>query len=329
MTAPDVDVDVGECGSTLALDDEATLPPVAAVTVVLATRDRSDMAWAAASSILGGEVLPAELLIVDQSAGADARLAALGGRSPGVVRYEWTATRGLSTANNLGVALAAHDHVLFTHDDVRVDPGWVGTLATALRADDGRVVTGRIVAGPEEIRAGFAPTLQTSLAATSYVGRVGIDVLKPLNMGMSRRVLDDVGGFDERLGPGTRFPGAEDADLGLRLLERGYHIDLVPDAVVVHRAWRAGRDYLPLRWRYGFAHGAFYAKHLSWRDPHIVGRFARDVVRRARRFVPRLAREGTRALGDPLFVLANVAGALRWTIDDRRPGHPSRRGGPR
>jgi hypothetical protein len=86
----------------------------------------------------------------------------------------------------------------------------------------------------------------------------------------------------------------------------------VPEAVLVHRAWRPPGDYLPLRWRYGLAQGAFYAKHLHRRDRHVLGRFAADLRHRAGRFPRRLREEGSRAFGDPAFVMGNLVGAFRW-----------------
>jgi GT2 family glycosyltransferase len=184
-------------------------------------------------------------------------------------------------------------------------------------SDEVFVVTGRILAGYDGHEGGYAPTLRPGTTPEVHQGRVGIDVLKPLNMAMRRQVLYEVGGFDERLGPGTPFPGAEDADLGFRILEAGYSIHFVPDALLYHRAWRKEEDYLPIRWSYGLAHGAFYAKHFRASPLHIVRRIIRDVVRRARRFPGRLFREGRRAWGDPLFLLGAVVGGARWTFTGR------------
>jgi len=137
---------------------------------------------------------------------------------------------------------------------------------------------------------------------------------------MYRSALEAVGGFDERLGPGTPFPGAEDADLGFRLLDAGHRIVYVPDALLYHRAWRSDADYLPLRWTYGIAQGAYYAKHLRGGDLHMARRFAMDVLRRIRRFPKRCVRERRKALADPYFVAGNLVGALRWWHLYRTPG---------
>lgn len=285
------------------------------VSLIIATRNRPEMLEATLQSLAGSTVLPAEVIVIDQSDHPRARpvVTGLDDLSGTRLRYCWSQTRGLSRANNLGVALAAFDLLLFTHDDVLLDPDWVENLVTALsEGQPRRVVTGRILPGEAEVTGGFAPTLRTDERPARYLGRVGFDVLKPLNMGLSRSAFEHAGGFDERLGPGTPFPGAEDADLGFRLLEAGYEIAYVPAATLIHRAWRHGDEYLPLRWRYGLAQGAFFAKHLHRNDWHMLWRFLADGRRRARRFPRRLLQEPGRAWGDPLFLIANLVGAWRW-----------------
>ncbi len=269
-------------------------------------------------SVLANDPLPDELVIVDQSDEVDQVMACLHGEGACTVRYLFPKTTGLSRANNLGAEEAAHEVLLFTHDDVLVERNWVSALTAAFHRGRPRaVVTGRVAATEPEEPGAFAPALRDDVTPASYSGRIGFDVLKPMNMAMAKTALLEVGGFDVRLGPGTPFPGAEDADLGLRFLEAGYRIDYIPEAVVHHRAWRSGADYLPLRWGYGVSHGAFYAKHFSWRDPHILGRMTRDVVRRACAFPGRVRRERSRALGDPVFVVGNVVGAARWWLRHR------------
>ncbi|HEY7530693.1 MAG TPA: glycosyltransferase [Gemmatimonadota bacterium] len=301
---------------------EANGAPLA-VSLVVCTRDRPEMLAETLRSILDGDAVPAELIVVDQSR-RSSRPSGLPARGCDV-RWLTIDGVGLSRANNAGAAAARHDRLVFTHDDVRVAPGWLGALTGALqRAGERTVVTGRILAGEPEVAGGYAPTLRVQVEPAVYEGRIGYDVLKPLNMAMHRSTLAAVGGFDERLGPGTPFPGAEDSDLGFRLLEAGYRIVYVPEAVLHHRAWRTGREYLPLRWRYGIAQGAFYAKHLRRSDLHVLKRAARDVQWRASQFPRRLRREGLRALGDPVFVVGNVVGAARWWWREAGPGRSLR-----
>lgn len=287
---------------------------LAAATVVLPTRNRPVFAIAAARSVLACVPAPAELLIIDQSDRPDSELARLGNGATRV-RYEHSIERGLSRAVNQGMRTASNDLVLVTHDDVVVDDAWVAAMVAASeRAGPHVVLTGRIVAGPAESAGSFAPSLATGTQARRFEAPLDIDVLKPLNMAMTRELFDEVGGFDVRLGPGTRYPGAEDADFGFRVLHDARRaIEFVPDALVTHRAWRHEADFLALRWSYGYAHGAFYAIHLQRHSGAIARRVARDVARRMRRFPRRVLTDGKRSLGDPVFLVANLVGALDWT----------------
>jgi hypothetical protein len=170
----------------------------------------------AVERILGNTVLPDELIIVDQSDRPHPQLAQLG-HPDCAVRYVFPSTKGLSRANNEGVRQAAPELLLLTHDDVKVDSDWVRELVSAFAArSKAVVVTGRVAATEPEVEGGFAPSLKDNDRAESFEGRVGHDVLEPTNMAMTKSMLASVGRFSERLGPGTPFPGAEDADLGPR-----------------------------------------------------------------------------------------------------------------
>lgn len=291
---------------------EAVVTPAVEASVIVCSRDRPAMLRDTVTSILGGGAVPRELLIIDQSGAPDRQIEGLAAPAGCDLRYVWTRSRGLSRANNEGARLAEHETLVFTHDDVLVDAGWLTTLVAALDAAGPQsAVIGRVLAA-EDHPGGFAPALMTSPVPAVYEGRVGRDVLKPMNLAIRRSTLLDAGGFDERLGPGTPFPGAEDSDLGYRLLERGVRIVYQPAAVLHHRAWRPMSELLPLRYGYGVAQGAFYAKHSHPGDLHMAGRFVRDLARRARRFPGRVVREGRAALADPAFIAGNVVGAFRW-----------------
>ncbi|MGH9632312.1 MAG: glycosyltransferase family 2 protein, partial [Bryobacteraceae bacterium] len=118
--------------------------------------------------------------------------------------------------------------------------------------------------------------------------------------------------FDERLGPGTAFPAAEDNDLGLRLLRAGYRIHYVPEAVVDHLAWRTASDYLPFKWRYGRGQGAYYAKHMMLGDTRIWGRMGKDLAEQTFPLLWRIWRSRRQACGQAVFAAGLVTGCLEW-----------------
>ena len=224
--------------------------------LIICTRNRSALLGEAIESILAGRYVPDELIIIDQSDTRDEKLTHLSTERNCKIHYQWMQPLGLSQARNFGIEAAQNDWLVFTDDDVLVERDWFGILLQALAAEGPRsVVTGRVLALYEPDRQGFVPSTKEDENPAIFTGRVGQDVLYSNNMAFHKSAVADIGGFDERLGPGTHFPSAEDNDLGYRLLENGYQIVYAPLAVVSHRAWRKKRDFLRLRRNYGIGRG--------------------------------------------------------------------------
>lgn len=292
-----------------------------AVSVVLASRDRPELLRDSVASILAGNDLPAELIVIDQSARPNSTLATMSVPAGCRLRYHLSPVRGLSRANNLGMTLASQDLIAFTHDDVIVEPDWLGVLVETLATSSGEVVvTGRVLpAADRGGEDGFAPSTISSTARRIYRGRIRDDVIYPMNLAVHRRTLLAVNGFDERLGPGTPYPAAEDNDLGYRLLEAGHPIIYEPAATVHHRAWRSRAEQTRLQLSYGRGQGAFYAKHLRLRDRYIMRRIADDIARNVPRVPRSLLGRGSGSRAREVAYLWGVAtGMARWSISDRR-----------
>lgn len=269
--------------------------------VILASRNRPALLADTVASILRSDPKPDEVIVVDQS---DRPHPGLSG-----VRYLWSESRGLSRANNLGTRSATYDHLVFTHDDVLVEPDWYGRMmATLLREGPRTVVTGRVLAAEPESADGFAPSLNPSTTPAVYEGKSARDVIWPMNLALHRSVLDAIGGFDERLGPGTPYPAAEDNDLCRRLLEAGCRIVFDPAAVVYHRAWRPWSEHASLRYDYGRGQGAFYAKH------HDMRRLTGDVAGR----LFRMGRSGRTPREEIAYVRGLLSAAWQWSRQEGR-----------
>jgi GT2 family glycosyltransferase len=284
-------------------------------------------------SVLKGEEVPAEIVIVDQSERAHPLFGSYPQARHAAIHYLWSSTRGLSAARNEGLAAAGHDIVVFLDDDMFVERDWFGRLVRALLVSGpNTVVTGRVLPAQAERRGGFTnsskgrsltgsgsfvPAQVLGTEPAVYKGRLDTDVLAGGHMAAYRDTLNAVGGFDERLGAGGTFPAAEDNDLGFRLLNAGYTIRYVPDAVVYHRAWRPARDYWRVRWAYGFGKGGFYTKHLHRGDTFMLRRMALDTGRRIRAFPGRLLADRRRAVGDIIYLLGMLRGVVQWLLTER------------
>lgn len=297
-----------------------------ATSLIICSRNRPELLLASVESIMRGDHVPTELVIVDQSDVPQAAPATLDPDRACEVRYLWTRSVGSSRARNAGIAAAKHDLLVFTDDDVLVTPAWFGAIVRALLdAEPRSVVTGQVL--PTEVKrpGGFVPSIKVDNTPAAYEGRISQDPLYPLSMAIYRSAIDEVGGFDERLGPGTPFPAAEDNDVGFRLLETGYRIVYVPQAILYHRAWRAKQDYLPLQWRYGRGQGAFYAKYLSLRDRFMLRRLGGDVVYHCQQFAGRGRCQRHLASGDIVYAFGVLAGAGQWLLTKRKRQRPTRR----
>jgi GT2 family glycosyltransferase len=283
--------------------------------VIICSRERQQLLRDTIASVLSGDRLPTEIVVVDQSRVPDGELASRE-HADCPVRYIHSNSTGLSRARNLAIRAAACDQVVIIDDDMFVERDWLRTIVAALdSAGPGAVVTGRVL--PDEAanrRGGFVPALVSEAAAARYRGRLPRDVLAGGHMAAFRRTLDAVGGFDERLGAGSAFPAADDNDLGFRLLMHDYEIVYEPQAVVYHRAWRPSREYLPMRWRYGKGKGGFYAKHLRRSGGYTRGRMLRDLGRRAMGLPNRLARDPRGAAGDVVYSLGVIVGVVQWRL---------------
>ena len=293
------------------------LPPTS---LVISTLNRPDLLRDTIKSVLDGEDVPAEIVVVDQSEQPNPTVERLGQRGCDI-RYAPMREKGLSRGRNRGIALARHDLLVFTDDDLLAAPGWFGSLVRALLRDPAATaVTGRVVAAPRPF--GVTLGLREGERAATYRGRIGQDVLAGGNMAIGRSTLVEVGVFDERLGAGSRFPAAEDNDLGFRLLEAGYSIRYVPEALLYHRAWRPRSAYFGMRWNYGRGQGAFYAKHVRSFKRHVIGRMIRQIGRNFYLAAMRARTEPRRAIGQLVFVAGLLHGCGGWLLSRPAAGSP-------
>jgi GT2 family glycosyltransferase len=292
-------------------DQKANLP---AASLLICSRNRAQLLWETIQSILKGDEVPTEMIVIDQSQTPNSTLRNFQSGRKCEIRYIWSEKKGVSIGRNLAVSIASYPILVFTDDDMLVTPTWFGTIIRTLLAIGSKgVVTGQVLA-PEGDGKGFAPSIRQDHETVIYRGRVNRDVLFTGNMATYRSVFEHIGGFDSRLGPGTRYPAAEDNDFAFRLLEAGYSIVYDPHSTVYHRVWRSKEQSLWLSWNYGCGQGAFYAKYFSLKDPYTIKRMARNVSGYLLRVPYRIWRQRAQAYRDMLYAGGLLYGAVRWRI---------------
>ena len=294
-------------------------PPIPPATVLICSRERPAMLLDTVDSVLAGATVPAEILVVDQSQAPHNALDRMGEVRGCSVRYRPFAKPGLSRARNVGLREAREDVVVLLDDDMFVAPDWLPLLLGGLADDPRGVATGRVLAAPNEGGEGLVPAaaLVQRTEPAVYRGPQAFDVVPGANVALWRETALALGGYDERLGAGTRFAAADDNDMGHRLLQAGCEVRFVPAAVVYHRAWRAPDELLRLRWNYGRGKGGFYAKHAGLRDRRMLRRAAIDGVRRVKRAVVSLPRSPRDAVAELVSLAGLLAGALDWLVRER------------
>jgi glycosyltransferase involved in cell wall biosynthesis len=244
------------------------------VSVVVATRDRPERLERCLEAVLAVMREQDELIVVD-SASVDGRTAAVAiAAGAQLIRC---ALPGASRARNAGWRAARHSVVAFTDDDCRPGPGWVAGLAAVFVDAEVGWATGPVSVPPGQEDTDRPVALVPPRAAGDLTIRTPEPVGSGNNCAIRTDVLADIGGFDERLGPGTWLAAAEDLDVFDRLLASGVPGRYVPAAVMHHEQWRDRRALLRLDWGYGKGQGARLALIRS-RDPDRGARRRRELL---------------------------------------------------
>jgi glycosyltransferase involved in cell wall biosynthesis len=237
---------------------------VGTISTLICTRNRATSVVRAARSLLAEPGGPLELIVIDQSDGHETEeaLRALGDPR---LRYVRTDTRGKGKALNQGLALARGDILVCTDDDCIAPPGWPVAMASALEAEPSAALAFcRVVAVEHDHALGYVPQFLPHRTRVLYhLGEVRTG--HGLGAGMALRryqVAEKLGGFDEMVGPGSRFPSGDDWDLIHRALLRGLPVLYISSLAVLHDGFRSfaeGRAHTRRDW---LAIGAVCAKPL-------------------------------------------------------------------
>lgn len=248
----------------LVLAERRSRPVGATASIVICTRHRSqDLAMCLASirdEIASGR----ECLVVDN--GPDAETEAVVRAHPRV-RYVVESRPGLSRARNAGIAAASGDVVVFIDDDVRPEPGWIAPLLRRFEERDVAVVCGLVLPDALETDAQIGFQYELGFGGMGVLPlrfdarfveawRRGVPVWNigaGANMAIRRRTALDLGGFDERIGPGAAGGCGDDSEFWHRALFAGQAAIYEPLSVVRHRH---RRDWPALeRQAYGYSFG--------------------------------------------------------------------------
>jgi glycosyltransferase involved in cell wall biosynthesis len=294
------------------------------VSVIVCTRNRADSLARCLSSITADpSERAAEVVVVDNGStdSTPAVLSAATRESPRPLRVVCTSARGHSRARNAGIKAAHGAILLFTDDDVVVQPGWIDALSEAFTdvtvgAVGGRIIPTFLCSRPhwltdDEV---FLPVTLPDYGTQPFRfndGRLPIGA----NMAIRADLLDP-DPFDPRLGHTGKLAIGFDEFLLLTRLARDYAVVYVPNAVVAHLL-EDSRATLPAACRILF-HIGFgsirYQRMLGGPTPSLLRR-----VVRTRRAWWQVARASD---GDPVAELnawRQAGQQTEWLLGSRAP----------
>jgi len=189
-----------------------------------------------------------EIVIVDASEG---RLDHIRIRHEGQVRWvQFERPPGVRVSiphqRNAGVRVARGEIIVFTDSGCLPDVGWLARLVAPLMRGE-HVTAGLTLAAAQGTRlydGGARQALQSLYQKECST----------INLAFCRTAFDAVGGFDEGFAYGS------DIDFSWRLIDAGYRIRGVSDAVIRHD-WGTWRRQMRRSYVYGKARMRLYRKH--------------------------------------------------------------------
>jgi glycosyltransferase involved in cell wall biosynthesis len=185
--------------------------------LIVATLGRSSEIGALLESLLAQTRDDLEVIIVDQN--ADDRVAPVlkpyAAHLP--ITHLRSTIRNANHARNLGLRQARGEIVTFPDDDCLYPPGVLTRVDAAFRAAPSLGVLTGPAASPE---GGLGSGRWREESGAIDLSNVWTSVIE-FNLFLPRQLMLALGGFDERLGPGTRWGSAEGNDLVCRAMAGG------------------------------------------------------------------------------------------------------------
>lgn len=198
--------------------------------LIVATRGRNHELAELFDSLLAQRQAGLEVIVVDQN--PDDRLASVIAAYEARLPLLWrrSAVANACHARNLGLALARGELVGFPDDDCLLPAGLLDRVSAGFAADPALALLTGPAASPD---GGLGSGRWRADAGPVTAANVWTSVIE-FNLFLRREVALALGGFDERLGPGTPFGSAEGNDLVLRAIHAGHAARYDPAQQVVH-----------------------------------------------------------------------------------------------
>ncbi len=248
------------------------------ISVVVPTRGRGSLVLRTVESILGNDISPAEVIVVDQSDDNQTETAMAAFQGDNRVRYIRSSTRGISAARNIGIQHTSGEIIANTDDDCEVARDWLSGIAKSFsECPEASIAFGNVEAASHSTQ-GIIPAFRADrrilIRGVSQKHKVeGIGAC----FAFRTPLWSEVGGFDELLGTGGRFASAEETDFVIRALAKGHAVLQTSNFRVVHHGFRPWCDVGELVEGYLYGIGAMSAKQVRLNGiayVHVMARLA-------------------------------------------------------
>ncbi len=198
-----------------------------------------------------------EVIIVDQN--RDDRLGALVARYGAQLPLIWlrSGVAKACHARNLGLAASRGEIVCFPDDDCTYPAGLLDRVDASFRADAGL----DLLTGPAASPSGGLGSGRWRQDSGPITVRNAWTSVIEFNLFLKRDVCLALGGFDDRLGPGSPFGSAEGNDLVVRAIRAGHKAWYDIDQRIVHPDKAKSEVALERAHRYGMGLGLVLRRH--------------------------------------------------------------------
>ncbi len=180
------------------------------------------------------------------------------------LRFIRQENQGPGAARNNGMQHADGDFFIFLDSDTLVDQGWLNAIHAAV--GEGTDAFG----GPDGASEDFTDlqkainySMTSSLTTGGIRGkkkRIGKYYPRSFNMGLSREVYDNIGGF------GALRHG-QDIEFSQRIIDSGANVRFVPDAVVYHKRRSSLKKFFKQVFNWGVARINLYKINSDMLEP--------------------------------------------------------------
>jgi glycosyltransferase involved in cell wall biosynthesis len=169
----------------------------------------------------------------------------------------------LSEGKNLGIRQASGEIIAFLDGDSSVEREWCKNIVTHFQTNQQIVALGGpyLSSGQKKLFAIYRSAwgeawFPRKTGFTRHPGQVGGG-----NSAYKRKIFDEIGLFDEKLGRGSSIGSGEDFDFNQRLLNSGYKLFYAEDVKIFHKARTTFKEGSRSVFKDGMASSIYHRKY--------------------------------------------------------------------